>query len=67
MKVTAGPTAPDGTPIDKEALRRKYLEERDKRLRADGNDQYVRLTGQLAHYLDDPYTPSPSGSRRRTT
>ncbi|CAA9251414.1 MAG: Neopentalenolactone D synthase [uncultured Acidimicrobiales bacterium] len=57
MKVTAGPTAPDGTPIDKEALRRKYLEERDKRLRADGNDQYVRLTGQLAHYLDDPYTP----------
>ncbi len=57
MKVTAGPTTPEGTPIDKEALRRKYLEERDKRLRADGNDQYVRLTGQLAHYLDDPYTP----------
>jgi len=41
---------------DKEALRRKYLEERDKRLRADGNDQYLRLDGRLAHYLDDPYT-----------
>ncbi|MDQ3384626.1 MAG: NAD(P)/FAD-dependent oxidoreductase [Actinomycetota bacterium] len=57
MTVLAGPTTPDGTPIDKEALRLKYLEERDKRLRDDGNAQYVRLTGQLAHYLDDPYTP----------
>ena len=43
--------------IDKEALRRKYAEERDKRLRPDGNDQYLRLTGEFAHYLDDPYTP----------
>ena len=43
--------------IDKEALRRKYLEERNKRLRADGNAQYRRLEGRLAHYLDDPYTP----------
>jgi cation diffusion facilitator CzcD-associated flavoprotein CzcO len=47
----------NGQPIDKEALRRKYLEERDKRLRPDGNDQYLRLEGRLAHYLDDPYTP----------
>ncbi|MDP1868961.1 MAG: NAD(P)/FAD-dependent oxidoreductase [Bradyrhizobium sp.] len=43
--------------IDKEKLRRKYLEERNKRLRADGNDQYVQVKDQLAHYLDDPYTP----------
>ena len=28
--------------IDTEALRRKYAEERDKRLRPDGNDQYLR-------------------------
>src|SRR5438046_1444352 len=42
--------------IDKESLRRKYLEERDKRLRPDGNDQYLRVTGHLAHYLEDPYT-----------
>ncbi|MEO6652233.1 MAG: NAD(P)/FAD-dependent oxidoreductase [Ilumatobacteraceae bacterium] len=41
--------------IDREALRTKYLEERDKRLRADGNEQYVELTGQYASYLDDPY------------
>ena len=43
--------------VDKEALKRRYREERDKRLRADGNDQYIRIAGQLSHYLDDPYTP----------
>ena len=58
MSVTDGPTRPDGTPIDKEAVRRRYLQERDKRLRADGNAQYVRLAdGPFAHYLDDPHTP----------
>ncbi|MEE4300351.1 MAG: NAD(P)/FAD-dependent oxidoreductase [Pseudomonadales bacterium] len=49
-----------GTPsgsVDREALKQKYREERDKRLRADGNAQYLRLEGTLAHYLDDPYTP----------
>src|SRR5215475_857847 len=45
------------TKIDKEALRRKYAAEREKRLRPDGNNQYLRLTGTLAHYLDDPHTP----------
>ena len=45
-------------PIDKEALRNKYLAERGKRLRPDGNDQYLRLAGtSLGHYLDDPYMP----------
>jgi cation diffusion facilitator CzcD-associated flavoprotein CzcO len=43
--------------IDTEVLRRRYAEERDKRLRPDGNDQYLRLTGDFAHYLDDPYKP----------
>ena len=43
--------------IDKEWLRRKYLDERNKRLRPDGNDQYLEIKGRLAHYLDDPYTP----------
>jgi cation diffusion facilitator CzcD-associated flavoprotein CzcO len=43
--------------IDKDALRRKYAEERDKRLRPDGNDQYIRLTGRFAHYVVDPFTP----------
>ncbi len=44
-------------PIDKERLRRKYLEERNKRLRADGNDQYLEFKGRFAQYLEDPYTP----------
>ena len=51
-------TAPAPRPqIDKSALLAKYLEERDKRLRADGNGQYLEITGRLAHYLEDPYTP----------
>jgi cyclohexanone monooxygenase len=41
--------------FDPDALREKYREERDKRLRADGNEQYVEIAGQFAHYLDDPY------------
>jgi len=45
------------TVIDKQALLARYREERDKRLRPDGNDQYLRIEGRLAHYLDDPYTP----------
>ena len=40
--------------FDPDALREKYRRERDKRLRADGNDQYRRITGELAGYLDDP-------------
>jgi cyclohexanone monooxygenase len=43
--------------VDKEALKQKYAEERAKRLRADGNDQYVQIEGNFDHYLDDPYTP----------
>ena len=58
-----GMTLPDnsgttvGSALDRAALRRKYREEREKRLRADGNEQYLRLEGRLAHYLEDPYTP----------
>ncbi|WP_300578955.1 NAD(P)-binding protein [Phenylobacterium sp.] len=46
-----------GRAIDKQALLAKYVAERDKRLRADGNAQYVRLTGRFSDYLEDPYTP----------
>ena len=41
--------------MDKAALRKKYLEERDKRLRNDGNEQYITLEGQLSYYKKDPY------------
>jgi cyclohexanone monooxygenase len=39
-----------------EATRARYLAERDKRLRTDGNEQYIEIAGQYAHYLEDPYT-----------
>ena len=49
-------SAPDPVaPFDADALRAKYREERDKRLRADGNDQYVEVKGQFARFVDDPY------------
>jgi len=43
------------TSFDPEALREKYRRERDKRLRADGNEQYVEVKGRFAHFLDDTY------------
>src|SRR5882757_4305230 len=56
MTMTDQPQGLQTPSIDKERLRRKYLEERNKRLRPDGNDQYLQVKGHLAHYLDDPYT-----------
>ncbi len=40
--------------IDHEALKQRYRAERDKRLRLDGNDQYVEIAGSLATYSADP-------------
>ena len=37
--------------FDPEALRAKYREERDKRLRDDGNQQYVEVKGDLCFYV----------------
>jgi cation diffusion facilitator CzcD-associated flavoprotein CzcO len=34
----------------------RYAAERAKRLRPDGNEQYIQPTGVFAHLLDDPYT-----------
>ncbi len=41
--------------FDPDALREKYRAERDKRLRADGNAQYVEVVGEFAHFVEDPY------------
>jgi cyclohexanone monooxygenase len=41
--------------FDPDTLREKYRAERDKRLRADGNDQYVEVGGEFAHFVEDPY------------
>ena len=42
--------------FDVDALQRKYREERDRRLRSDGSDQYIKIEGKFAHYLEDPYS-----------
>ncbi len=47
--------APSNLGFDPQALRDKYREERDKRLRTDGNDQYLEVKEQFSNYLDDPY------------
>ncbi|HWP66256.1 MAG TPA: NAD(P)/FAD-dependent oxidoreductase [Candidatus Limnocylindria bacterium] len=44
-------------PSEREALRIKYRQERDKRLRPDGNAQYIEPTGRFARLLEDPFTP----------
>ena len=45
----------DNLKFDPDKLREKYRQERDKRIRADGNDQYIEVTGDFSHYIDDPY------------
>jgi len=47
--------AADDLGFDPIALRDKYRAERDRRIRADGSEQYVEIAGQFAHYLEDPY------------
>nr|MDT0522476.1 monooxygenase [Streptomyces sp. DSM 41633] len=42
--------------IDTDALRQKYAQERDKRLRSDGTGQYVRLA-DLPGQSEDPFLP----------
>jgi len=37
-------------------MHERYRQERDKRLRDDGNDQYIEIAGVFSHYVDDPYT-----------
>lgn len=41
--------------FDKQALKKKYREERDKRLRTDGNEQYVEIKTHFPELLEDPY------------
>ena len=45
--------------FDPETLRRKYLEERAKRLRKDGEGQYIDATGDFEDFTDDPYVSEP--------
>ncbi len=44
-----------GLDFDPDALRNRYRAERDRRLRDEGNDQYVEVKGDFSRYIDDPY------------
>src|SRR5690349_16783060 len=56
MKCEHTPTPPEA--VDIPQLQAKYYRERDKRLRKDGQEQYIRPTGEFSEvYEADPYTP----------
>ncbi|MGY4336767.1 succinate dehydrogenase/fumarate reductase flavoprotein subunit [Bradyrhizobium sp. LM2.9] len=44
--------------IDVAALRARYRDERDRRLRTEGKAQYVEVTREFGRYLDDPWADS---------
>jgi cyclohexanone monooxygenase len=48
-------TSTDDLGFDPDELRQRYRAERDKRVRAEANEQYTEIAGEFAHYLDDPY------------
>jgi len=50
---------PEKLGFDPDALRRRYREERDKRLRPDANEQYVEVAGEFSDFVDDPYVDEP--------
>ncbi|TPQ29971.1 monooxygenase, partial [Bradyrhizobium guangdongense] len=41
--------------VDISALRARYRDERDRRLRSEGKAQYVEAAGDFGRYLDDPW------------
>ena len=61
MSEALAQSQPNGIPtsaelgFDPAELRQKYAEERDRRLRTDGNNQYQEITGKHEHYNSDPY------------
>ena len=43
------------TDEERQRIRQRYRQERDKRLRSDGNSQYLQPEGRFANLLEDPY------------
>jgi cation diffusion facilitator CzcD-associated flavoprotein CzcO len=52
--------------FDPDALKAKYLAERDKRLRPDGISQYIEVKAEFSHYVEDPYV-EPGFTREPVT
>ncbi|MDX2381528.1 MAG: NAD(P)-binding protein, partial [Acidimicrobiia bacterium] len=53
MSSTAA-TSDSGT-FDPDAMRERYRVERDKRLRSDGNAQYIEISDDYERFIDDKY------------
>jgi len=47
--------SPEELGFDFSALKQRYAEEREKRLRSDGSQQYKGMDEEFAHYIEDPY------------
>ncbi|MDO8432612.1 MAG: NAD(P)/FAD-dependent oxidoreductase [Candidatus Binatus sp.] len=65
-KVESATNGNQAIDFDPEVLRAKYREERDKRVRVDGNEQYVEVKGDYSRYVDDPYV-APGFTREPLT
>ncbi len=55
------------TAFDPDGLRAKYRAERDKRLRADGNDQYINVVDGYERFIGDPFVEDPVQREPLTT
>ncbi|ORW85079.1 flavin-containing monooxygenase [Mycobacterium sherrisii] len=55
-----------GSAFDVDALRRKYAQERARRLRPDGIDQYVEIAGEFAAFAEDPWADAKFSRQPRT-
>lgn len=53
--MTEGP----GPGFDPDELHSKYLAERDKRLRPEAVDQYIRVSGRFSEFASDPWIERP--------
>lgn len=53
----------DPRTFDLDALREKYRQERDRRLRPDGTAQYRRTAGEFGYYAKDPIRLAPNALR----
>ena len=60
-------THDSGSPGDPAELRKKYLAERDKRLRPDADGQYFEATGVFEDFVKDPLVGAPIARSRLST
>ncbi len=63
MGMNTGPTNSEGiVAFDPDELRDRYRRERDKRVRNDGAQQYVEVSGEFSKFVDrDPFAPADTG------